>query len=155
MSLEQKKALLFSSLERTAEALGDIAPHTMALFYRRYPEALALFEELYPGARLSLDGEMVQQTRTDIFRGTFRYTAFIEPHESVSGTVPKLRMVQLIQVRMNGWLLSGNQLRSVSVAVEGGSPHHAAMAADDQLKLSARELPRAAYISSRRNEVID
>ena len=61
MSLERKKALLFSSLERAAEVLGDITPHTMALFYRRYPEALALFEELYPSARLSLEGEMVQQ----------------------------------------------------------------------------------------------
>ena len=61
MDLERKQALLLSSLERAAEKLGDITPHVMALYYDRYPEALALFEELCPSGRLPLEGQMVEQ----------------------------------------------------------------------------------------------
>jgi hypothetical protein len=61
MNVEEKKALLHSSLERAAEQLGDITPHVMAAYYARHPGARQRFEELHPGNPGRLEGEMVEQ----------------------------------------------------------------------------------------------
>lgn len=61
MDLEEKKALLNASLERAAEQLGDITPHVYARYYERCPDARASFEELHPGNRRQLEGQMVEQ----------------------------------------------------------------------------------------------
>lgn len=61
MNIDEKKALLYSSLERAAEHLGDITPQVMALYYERYPDARQRFDELNNRGRLRLEGEMVEQ----------------------------------------------------------------------------------------------
>lgn len=61
MTLEEKKALLYSILERAAEQLGDITEHVYSRYYRRCPEAHERFAELYPGGVQRLEGEMVEQ----------------------------------------------------------------------------------------------
>ena len=61
MELATKKALLESSLERAADALGDITPHVYEDYYARFPEARTSFELLYPGGAKLLEGEMVSQ----------------------------------------------------------------------------------------------
>jgi AcrR family transcriptional regulator len=61
MDLDRKKALLESSLERAAEALGDVTPQVMAAYYQRHPEARQRFDELLPGGGRRLEQEMVEQ----------------------------------------------------------------------------------------------
>jgi len=61
MDIEIKKNLLNSSLERTAEKLGDITPNVMERFYARFQDARQCFEELYRGDRQKLEGEMIEQ----------------------------------------------------------------------------------------------
>jgi hypothetical protein len=57
-----RAAVLESLLLRAAERLGDLRPHVMAHFYRRFPEALAVFETESAGHRETLEGQMVAQT---------------------------------------------------------------------------------------------
>jgi hypothetical protein len=61
MDIEEKKALLNSSLERAAEQLGDITEKVYARYYERFPEAQQRFAELHPGGQHRLEGEMVEQ----------------------------------------------------------------------------------------------
>lgn len=61
MSLDRKKALLDVILERAAEQLGDITPHVMDAFYRRFPDAQARFADLASGERIKLEQQMVEQ----------------------------------------------------------------------------------------------
>jgi len=61
MDIEEKRSLLEASLERAAEAVGDITQPVMELFYRRFPEAGKSFEELWPGNRDKLEAEMVER----------------------------------------------------------------------------------------------
>lgn len=56
-----RKALLDRSLERAADALGDITPHVYAAFYAGHPEARASFEHHGHGKMEALEGEMVSQ----------------------------------------------------------------------------------------------
>jgi len=61
MSNVGNSALVETTLTRAAEQLGDITEPVMADFYRRFPEARAMFAHhgrLYPA---NLEGEMVQQ----------------------------------------------------------------------------------------------
>ena len=53
---------LDSLLGRSADVLGDLRPHVMDRFYRRFPEALAIFETESAGHREKLEGDMVEQT---------------------------------------------------------------------------------------------
>lgn len=52
-------AHLDCALEIAADAVGDIVPSAMALFYARFPEALASFEHHGLGKRETLEREMV------------------------------------------------------------------------------------------------
>jgi len=61
VEIEEKKALLASSLERAADRLGDITPHVMAAYYACQPEARQRFEELQAGNPGLLEGQMVEQ----------------------------------------------------------------------------------------------
>lgn len=61
MTPDDKYALVLRSLERAAEALGDITAPVYALYYERCPEALAKFVEHRPHGRERLEGEMVEQ----------------------------------------------------------------------------------------------
>ena len=49
-------------LGRAAELLGDLRQPVMNRFYRRFPEALAVFETKSAGHRETLEGQMVAQT---------------------------------------------------------------------------------------------
>ncbi len=62
MDIEEKKALLFSSLERAAEELGDITPYVMERYYGRLPEGRVQFQELHEWNQGTLEGAMVEQT---------------------------------------------------------------------------------------------
>lgn len=61
MDTEEKQALIQSSLERAAEALGDITGPVYALYYSRCPKARQRFAELYPQGQDRLEGTMVEQ----------------------------------------------------------------------------------------------
>jgi hypothetical protein len=62
MSADAEKLATFEcSLTRCAELLGDITPMVAATFYEAHPEARALFEAHYAGAKGHLEGEMVEQ----------------------------------------------------------------------------------------------
>lgn len=61
MSLDRKKALLGVILERAAEQLGDITPHVMDTYYRRFPDARSRFADLASGERTALEQQMVEQ----------------------------------------------------------------------------------------------
>jgi hypothetical protein len=62
MDLADKMALLDRSLERAAERLGDVTVPAMERYFTRYPDSLAAFELLRPGASARLAGEMVERT---------------------------------------------------------------------------------------------
>lgn len=62
MDTPTARATLETTLERAAEVLGDVTPAVMALFYQRWPDAMATFEALWPGRREVLEGEMVERT---------------------------------------------------------------------------------------------
>lgn len=59
--MEEKQALVQASLERAAEALGDITEPVYALYYGRCPDARARFAEFYPHGQERLEGAMVEQ----------------------------------------------------------------------------------------------
>lgn len=61
MDVTEKQALIQTSLERAAEALGDITKPVYALYYSRCPEARARFTSLYPQGQERLEGTMVEQ----------------------------------------------------------------------------------------------
>ena len=61
MDRDRKKALLDRSLERAAEALGDITGPVYDLYYARHPEAREDFAYHDPGGRAQLEGTMVEQ----------------------------------------------------------------------------------------------
>src|SRR3546814_1037695 len=60
MERAEKMALLDRGLTRAAEAIGDVTPAVMALYYARYPEAAASFEHHGLGKTAALEGEMVE-----------------------------------------------------------------------------------------------
>ena len=60
MDRAEKMALLDRGLTRAAEAIGDVTPPVMALYYARYPEAAASFEHRGLGKTAALEGEMVE-----------------------------------------------------------------------------------------------
>lgn len=55
----ETEAHLERALEIVADAVGDIVPPVMALFYSRFPDALASFEHHGLGKREKLEREMV------------------------------------------------------------------------------------------------
>jgi hypothetical protein len=61
MLIEEKKALLEAGLERAAEQVGDVTRPVMDRYYLRFPEARTAFEQLWPGKRQELEGEMVER----------------------------------------------------------------------------------------------
>ncbi|KAF0179895.1 MAG: hypothetical protein IV086_11980 [Hyphomonadaceae bacterium] len=61
MDLGAKKALLDVILQRAADQLGDLTPHVMDAFYRRFPDAKLRFADLANGERLKLEQQMVEQ----------------------------------------------------------------------------------------------
>jgi hypothetical protein len=58
--MRDQASLLDASLERAAEALGDITAPVMARFYDAHPEARTAFEHHRPGCFEKLEAEMVQ-----------------------------------------------------------------------------------------------
>ena len=58
----EEAGLLDQTLQRAADRLGDLRADVMARFYRRHPEAVAIFETESAGHREKLEGEMVAQT---------------------------------------------------------------------------------------------
>lgn len=62
MDRAEKLALLDDSLTRAAEALGDVTPHAMALYYARHPGAAASFEHHGLGKTAALEAEMVENS---------------------------------------------------------------------------------------------
>lgn len=61
MDLAEKKAALYTSLERAAETLGDVTPHVMTAYYARHPGARETFEYHKCPHTEQLEGEMVEQ----------------------------------------------------------------------------------------------
>jgi hypothetical protein len=61
MDAAEKLAVLNTTLERAADQLGDITAPVMALYYQRFPQSLERFEQLWPGKRAELEGEMVER----------------------------------------------------------------------------------------------
>ncbi len=55
----ERAILLDSILARAAEQLGDLHDPVMQHYYRRFPEALAMFEEQGLGHRQKLEAEMI------------------------------------------------------------------------------------------------
>lgn len=62
METAEKQALLEASLERAAEAIGDITKPVTDLFYDRFPDSREAFERLWPNHRTVLEGEMIEQS---------------------------------------------------------------------------------------------
>jgi len=62
MDNKAKNELLYASLERAAEQLGDITPHVMDRYYAILPEARRHFRELHEWNQGALEGAMVEQT---------------------------------------------------------------------------------------------
>src|SRR3546814_15397449 len=60
MGRAEKMAVRDRGLTRAAEAIGDVTPAVMALYYARYPEAAASFEHHGLGKTAALEGEMVE-----------------------------------------------------------------------------------------------
>lgn len=58
--MQDRSSLLDASLERAAEALGDITGPVMARFYATYPEAQEAFEHHGGGGPGKLEAEMVE-----------------------------------------------------------------------------------------------
>lgn len=56
----ERTAILDSILTRAADRLGDLREPVMQHYYRRFPEALALFEEHGLNNRQKLEGEMIE-----------------------------------------------------------------------------------------------
>lgn len=60
MNLEEKMALLETSLERAADRLGDITDPVIKRYYMLHPEARASFHEHGLGNTVKLEAEMVE-----------------------------------------------------------------------------------------------
>lgn len=60
MDAVEKLALIDTTLERTAEQLGDITGPVLARYYQRCPEVKALFAELGRGNSAEIEGQMVE-----------------------------------------------------------------------------------------------
>lgn len=58
----EKAALIDDILMRAAEQIGDVTVPAMEAFYRRHPEALAVFESLSRGWREQLEGQMIENS---------------------------------------------------------------------------------------------
>lgn len=61
MDVGASKILLDQSLMRAAETIGDITPAVYDRYYAGWPRALDSFDELHPGGRQALQGQMVEQ----------------------------------------------------------------------------------------------
>lgn len=60
MDVAEKLALIETTLERTAEQLGDITGPVITHYYQRCPEIKALFAELGRGNPAEIEGQMVE-----------------------------------------------------------------------------------------------
>lgn len=61
MDKTQRQSLLETTLTRASDLLGDVTPLVMALYYKRFPEALEHFEYHGMGETKRLEGDMVEQ----------------------------------------------------------------------------------------------
>ncbi len=61
MNGNNDSALVEQTLTRAGEELGDITPAVMELFYRRFPQAAAMFDHHGGHRRDRLEAEMVEQ----------------------------------------------------------------------------------------------
>jgi len=87
MENQNKQALLEAGLTRAAEKLGDITAPVLTHFYERFPDAVATFDQLWPGRRAALEGEMVERVIYCVM-GWFEFPGEIEI--MLLGSVPHM-----------------------------------------------------------------